>query len=417
MQISAIIACRRSIICVQDMLRPCVQLVIAASSDTDLAHQFLDIIVLAQDNLISTGSFDIEAALFQALAPFFFVEIAVSRFSSDSFRELFMHDYENEEKYVLKNIFKLLPSAIFGQTHSVVVAIRDNEINSWAFKNLKPKNFDHISNLKLWTNNNDKSQKSSRYYESLSQILHNHAVCLLNSNSKIQTPRLSSGTVTDTFMPYFLLLSAAIIVPNNSHRQLMLGASLEDVGDTLNSGFWISSLSVFNMHHSQISLLPYVDIRYLKHQKRIAFYCNEFGNTWWPKWGPSSLENGAIGGSEEAVIMIAEELAKLNYDVTVYADPNPEEIGTRVRGVLWMHYLSYDISNPPDVLVAWRYSISIGGLCPAASFTSEIASPIIFNYSIKCVLWLHDIVPATILPKTMLNILGGNTITVGICDC
>lgn len=50
---------------------------------------------------------------------------------------------------------------------------------------------------------------------------------------------------------------------------------------------------------------------------RIVFYCEEYGNAWWPQWGPSSVKpsiGGKIqgaGGSEEAVIYISKELAKL----------------------------------------------------------------------------------------------------------
>jgi tetratricopeptide (TPR) repeat protein len=40
----------------------------------------------------------------------------------------------------------------------------------------------------------------------------------------------------------------------------------------------------------------------------LAIYCYEYGQTWWPNWGPKSPDNGGAGGSEEAVIFIAREL-------------------------------------------------------------------------------------------------------------
>jgi hypothetical protein len=45
----------------------------------------------------------------------------------------------------------------------------------------------------------------------------------------------------------------------------------------------------------------------------VAFFCFEFGNSWWPKWGPSSARPGGrgLGGSEESVMYMAQELAKL----------------------------------------------------------------------------------------------------------
>jgi hypothetical protein len=36
----------------------------------------------------------------------------------------------------------------------------------------------------------------------------------------------------------------------------------------------------------------------------VAIYCDEYGQSWWGQWGPSSLGKG-LGGSEEAVIFIA----------------------------------------------------------------------------------------------------------------
>lgn len=126
----------------------------------------------------------------------------------------------------------------------------------------------------------------------------------------------------------------------------------------------------------------------------IALYCHEYGNAWFPNWGPSSLGKG-LGGSEEVVVHIARGLARLGYWVEVYADPigtdvgmdfggeQSKTVGGRRRevlkagqreegglgeggvwsnrggeepsgGVVWYPYKAYDVSNPPDVFVAWR---------------------------------------------------------------
>lgn len=98
----------------------------------------------------------------------------------------------------------------------------------------------------------------------------------------------------------------------------------------------------------------------------IALYCFEYGNAWFPNWGPSSLGRG-LGGSEEVVIHLSRELANLGFWVEVYADPTGSDVG-RDRGgsgtggeergggggVVWYPYKAYDVSNPPDVFVAWR---------------------------------------------------------------
>ena len=45
----------------------------------------------------------------------------------------------------------------------------------------------------------------------------------------------------------------------------------------------------------------------------IAIYCNEYGQTWWPNWGPRSLLAGGsgAGGSEEAAILVARAVVAL----------------------------------------------------------------------------------------------------------
>lgn len=93
----------------------------------------------------------------------------------------------------------------------------------------------------------------------------------------------------------------------------------------------------------------------------VAFYCFEYGNAWFPNWGPSSLGKG-LGGSEEVVIHLSRELARLGFWVEVYADPIGPDVG-RDRGgdtaeggggVIWYPHTAYDVSHPPDVFVAWR---------------------------------------------------------------
>ena len=92
----------------------------------------------------------------------------------------------------------------------------------------------------------------------------------------------------------------------------------------------------------------------------VAFYCHEYGNAWFPNWGPSNLGQG-LGGSEEAVVHLSRELARLGFWVEVYADPTASDVG-RDRGVgegsgggvVWYPYQAYDVSRPPDVFVAWR---------------------------------------------------------------
>ncbi|GBG28190.1 UDP-N-acetylglucosamine--peptide N-acetylglucosaminyltransferase 110 kDa subunit [Hondaea fermentalgiana] len=110
---------------------------------------------------------------------------------------------------------------------------------------------------------------------------------------------------------------------------------------------------------------------------RIAFYCNEYGQTWWPRWGPTSPSTNGVGGSEEAVIFLARELADLGYLVEIYADPPDEDVGREeAHEVYWFPHTAYDAQDPADVFVAWRYHISL-----AIGQSSKVR-----------LLWLHDVV-------------------------
>jgi glycosyltransferase involved in cell wall biosynthesis len=81
---------------------------------------------------------------------------------------------------------------------------------------------------------------------------------------------------------------------------------------------------------------------------RIAFYC---GDNFVP-WGPFSLYSG-IGGSEEAAIHMATQLAALGCEVTVYGAP-PDGDQVVHRGVRWQPYEVFGSERPGDVFIAWR---------------------------------------------------------------
>ncbi len=91
----------------------------------------------------------------------------------------------------------------------------------------------------------------------------------------------------------------------------------------------------------------------------IAFYCEEYGQSWWPQWGSWNLrDNRAVGGSEEAVIHLARNLAALRhpkahgdspsgsakFHVEVYADPAAANIGVH-DGVAWYPSTYYCIAR------------------------------------------------------------------------
>lgn len=110
-------------------------------------------------------------------------------------------------------------------------------------------------------------------------------------------------------------------------------------------------------------------------KKTMVIYC---GATLIQGWGPWSLEEG-VGGSEEAVIRLSRELAKLGWRVDVYASPG-QRTGMDPKtqsgndGVVWRNYWEFNPNDKFDVVVSWR-------------------TPWFFDMDIKArkkYLWLHD---------------------------
>lgn len=89
------------------------------------------------------------------------------------------------------------------------------------------------------------------------------------------------------------------------------------------------------------------------------------------KWSPKSIERG-IGGSEEAVIRIAEQLTKMGKKVFVYNDCEDEE--GDYNGVSFVDWRKF---NPKDIfstIIGWRMNI--------ANYNFAAANRIV---------WIHDI--------------------------
>eukprot|EP00501_MAST-03F_sp_TOSAG23-6_P001794 GSMAST32.ASY1.ANO1.1872.1 assembled CDS len=77
-------------------------------------------------------------------------------------------------------------------------------------------------------------------------------------------------------------------------------------------------------------------------KKVIAIYCNEYGNSWWPKWGWRTAGGGGGGGSGEAVVFLSRQLANIGYWVEVYAKPPDDQIGEEPDGnVVWYPHVCF----------------------------------------------------------------------------
>jgi tetratricopeptide (TPR) repeat protein len=103
----------------------------------------------------------------------------------------------------------------------------------------------------------------------------------------------------------------------------------------------------------------------VKYDPRFRKYRNKFTDpkTWssqsivifcgkgYEEWGPHTLQKG-MGGSEEAIVYLSEELANLGYEVTVFG-----EVGRpfEYRSVQWKPWSHIDPRDEFNTLVIWRY--------------------------------------------------------------
>jgi tetratricopeptide (TPR) repeat protein len=129
-------------------------------------------------------------------------------------------------------------------------------------------------------------------------------------------------------------------------------------------------------------------------------------------WGPNNLNNGGLGGSEEAVIRLTRELALLGWKITVFGTPgtgagwyldtkraeNVTATDKQLWGafdnkdgkygatgpiVRWKHYWEFNPKDTFDVLISWR-------------------QPAFFDLKLKArkkYLWLHDVMEKEELTK------------------
>lgn len=102
----------------------------------------------------------------------------------------------------------------------------------------------------------------------------------------------------------------------------------------------------------------------------LVIYC---GNTM-EQWNGELFKTKMVGGSEEAVIHLAREYAKLGWNVTVYNNCGHKELKT--DGVFYKPFWEFNYRDKQDVVILWRW---------AKPLDAEINAPKIF-------LDLHDVI-------------------------
>lgn len=363
--------------CIQRPVRESISRTSSTSADA-LRYRMaalLKDVVIAQRELIGDELMcRYEDVLFKATASYFVKEVIASgpMWKQDLFRQHAFSHWCGAENSAAKAIMDLLSPTLFPGHHHLLVNANVVTICS------------QVDSIGSEVN------RSGGASEDLASYIRNHAVCMLRSQA--------SSVPSRTLLPAVWTFASAVFAePSNPHSQLMLGVAMEQGGDA-DGGFLVSSAAVRNQQlldfeNHVVSTADEIRIP-SSGGLYVIIYCNEYGNTWWPHWGPHSMQTGAIGGSEEAVIVVAEELALLGHLVEVYADAQQDVGGQENRGVRWFNYREYnpEAENIPDVFIAWRYAISAGGLCPRSQFGHPRT---------RCVLWLHDIVSPSVLPPAL----------------
>ena len=120
--------------------------------------------------------------------------------------------------------------------------------------------------------------------------------------------------------------------------------------------------------------------------KDLVIYC---GNTI-EQWNPKLFKTKGFGGSEEAVIHLAREYAKLGWNVTVYNNcghktsvdwdiipPQSRKEIPRVGLVTYRPFWEFNLRDKQDVVILWRW---------AKPLDADINAPKVF-------LDLHDVIP------------------------
>jgi len=98
----------------------------------------------------------------------------------------------------------------------------------------------------------------------------------------------------------------------------------------------------------------------------ICYFAN-FGRPHFEKWDESSLETG-IGGSETAVIRLAQEWVKKGFKVTVYGDPIT--IGER-DGIKWLPWYYFNNEDTFSTFIQWR-DWSLAGKVKCTKFLVDL---------------------------------------------
>jgi predicted O-linked N-acetylglucosamine transferase (SPINDLY family)/glycosyltransferase involved in cell wall biosynthesis len=394
-------------------------------------------------------------------------ELLVTSLQAEEMKGSVHNEYKGYYQMILLRFFSCLHGNIFVPSLSISSSDEDKLSFSSSFQLVKLKDSNHsgkeaignyrnqlLSSLKAFASGLEKLPTSSHrsYSSSLLCVWMN----LLRNYFFISLQYHFLHLTDFQSLMEFGILWNSITLPIAAIREesLFYGYFIQSIGNTLNFlqkrlSFQSTARSSRQDDHSLRQKQSEKEIPIqssLADNPTVVIYCYEYGQEWWPGWGPSSLpknfhhpeiplefvnnerrsvtendlklpeeetnlqeqqsEGKAMGGSEEAVAYLSYELAKEGFNVEIYSDLpleerfftsyqfHPKQDEQRKLGkVTWLHYLDYDPIREFDYFISWRYSLSL-----SLSF---------FNGKGKSFLWAHDLLPVEALPPVDL-FLGSN---------
>lgn len=134
---------------------------------------------------------------------------------------------------------------------------------------------------------------------------------------------------------------------------------------------YINGLSEKMRMHPKIC--TFYNLNFIKTEssgKDLVYYCGYTSKAWSPK----TVSKGGIGGSEEAVINLSREFARLGWNVTVYNNCG-KDFGV-YDGVTYQPYWNYNVRDKNDVTIYWRHPRAVD-----------------FHEHGKAFIDMHDVIP------------------------
>ncbi len=209
----------------------------------------------------------------------------------------------------------------------------------------------NVSNVVIWGTSSDTADDFLALIKSYSPVINVRASLLAFQSLLVAESRFDDLAVLHAFgVSYESPMQLAAVIEREGRREEAYEAYRKAV---------INKNAVEFTNVGRQYLQHYGVPGIVGQQLVIGIYCHEYGQAWFPNWGPSSLESGGLGGSEEAVVFMSRYLSDLGYRVEIYADPLESDMGTDEFGVVWYSTSMFDAENPPHIFISWRYHASL----------------------------------------------------------